>query len=144
MKKYPYITIDCQIINDKVWNYIISNYNSPLNDQNNTIFISNIQALSQLRQGQLLSLLVDTKAYKKTYYHLLLPDLRLRHTGSLQKFYRLPYLHYHLYAAFSRTCRRYSELFQSVPKLFERGILQTDCGVYTEGSECFNQLSMAG
>lgn len=65
MKKYPYVTIDCQVINDRTWNYIVSNYNSPFNDQNNTIFISNIQALSKSRQNQLLSLLVDTKAYKR-------------------------------------------------------------------------------
>lgn len=65
MTKYPYITIDCQVINDKTWNYIISNYNSPLNDKNNTIFISNIQALSRQRQEQLLSFLVDTSAHKR-------------------------------------------------------------------------------
>lgn len=47
MQKYPYITIDCQILNERTWNYVISNYNSPLNDKNNTIFISNIQALSK-------------------------------------------------------------------------------------------------
>ncbi len=65
MKKYPYVTIDCQIINDRTWNYMVNNYNSPFNDQNNTIFISNIQDLSKSRQNQLLSLLVDTNAYKR-------------------------------------------------------------------------------
>lgn len=65
MTKYPYVTIDCQVINDRTWNYLISSYNSPFNDQNNTIFISNIQALSLQRQNQLLSLLVDTKTYKR-------------------------------------------------------------------------------
>ena len=65
MKKYPYVAIDCQVINDRTWNYITSNYNSPSNDQNNTIFISNIQALSVHQQNQLLSLLVDTNAYKR-------------------------------------------------------------------------------
>ena len=65
MEKYPYITIDCQVINDRTWNYIISSYNSPLNDKHNTIFISNIQALSKQRQEQLLSFLVDTNAHKR-------------------------------------------------------------------------------
>lgn len=37
MQRYPYITIDCQVLNERTWNYIISNYNSPLNDKNNTI-----------------------------------------------------------------------------------------------------------
>ncbi len=65
LKKYPYVTIDCQVINDRTWNYMVSNYNSPFNDQNNTIFIGNIQALSKSRQNQILSLLVDTNAYKR-------------------------------------------------------------------------------
>lgn len=65
MTKYPYVTIDCQMINDKIWNYLMSNYNSPFNGQNNTIFISNIQTLSPQRQSQLLSLLTDTKTYKR-------------------------------------------------------------------------------
>lgn len=65
MKKYPYVTIDCQVINDRTWNYMVNNYNSPFNDQKNTIFIGNIQALSKSRQNQLLSLLVDTNAYKR-------------------------------------------------------------------------------
>ncbi len=65
LQKYPYVTIDCQVINDRTWNYMVSNYNSPFNDQNNTIFISNIHALSRSQQNQLLSLLVDTYAYKR-------------------------------------------------------------------------------
>ncbi len=65
MKKYPYITIDCPVINDRAWNHIISNYHSPFNDCNNTIFIRNIQELSKQRQSQLLSLLVDTNAHKR-------------------------------------------------------------------------------
>ena len=65
MQKYPYITIDCQILNERTWNYVISNYNSPLNDKNNTIFISNIQALSKNQQERLLSFLVDTARYSR-------------------------------------------------------------------------------
>ena len=65
MQRYPYITIDCQALNERTWNYIISNYNSPLNDKNNTIFISNLQALSRHQQEQLLSFLVDTNAHKR-------------------------------------------------------------------------------
>lgn len=65
LQKYPYITIDCQILNERTWNYVISNYNSPLNDRHNTIFLSNIQALSKHQQERLLSFLVDTNAHKR-------------------------------------------------------------------------------
>lgn len=63
--KYPYITIDCQMLNDRMWSFITGHYNSPLNDKNNTIFISNLQALSRQRQEQLLSYLIDTYTFSR-------------------------------------------------------------------------------
>ncbi len=65
LNKYPYVTIDCQTVNDKTWSYLTGSYNSPFNDRNNTIFISNIQELSKRRQDQLLSLFVDTAAHTR-------------------------------------------------------------------------------
>lgn len=65
LRDNPYITIDCPLINERNWNFLIKHYNSPLFDKNNTIFISNIQALSDIQQQQLLSLLVDTNAHKR-------------------------------------------------------------------------------
>lgn len=64
-KNHPYITIDCPLINEKNWNFLTKHYNSPLFDKENTIFISNIQALSDLRRQQLLSLILDTNAHKR-------------------------------------------------------------------------------
>ena len=64
-KDNPYIIIDCQLINDRSWNFITQHYNSPFCDRGNTIFISNIQALSNIRCQQLLSILLDTNAHKR-------------------------------------------------------------------------------
>lgn len=64
-KNHPYITIDCPLINEKNWNYLTKHYNSPLFGKENTIFISNIQALSDMRCRQLLSLILDTNAHKR-------------------------------------------------------------------------------
>lgn len=64
-KDNPYIIIDCQLINDKIWNFLTRHYNSPFCDKNNTIFISNIQALSDIYRQQLLSILLDTNAHKR-------------------------------------------------------------------------------
>jgi len=61
----PYIIIDCPLISEKNWNFLTKHYNSPLYDKNNTIFISNIQALSDIQQQQLLSLLLDTNVHKR-------------------------------------------------------------------------------
>ncbi len=64
-KDNPYIIIDCQLINDKIWNFLTRHYNSPFCDKNNTIFISNIQALSDIYRQQLLSILLDTNTHKR-------------------------------------------------------------------------------
>ena len=61
----PYIIIDCPLINEKNWNFLTKHYNSPLFDKGNTIFISNIQALSDLKQQQLLSVIIDTNVHKR-------------------------------------------------------------------------------
>ncbi len=61
----PYITIDCQLLNEKYWNFISGNFNSPFFDKDNTIFISNIQALSDLQRQKLLSIMLDTNAHKR-------------------------------------------------------------------------------
>lgn len=61
----PYIIIDCPLLNDRNWNFITKHYNSPLFDKQNTIFISNIQSLPDIRRRQLLSLLLDTNAHKR-------------------------------------------------------------------------------
>ncbi len=65
LSKKPYISINCELINQKHWYYLINNYNSPLCDNENTIFISNIQALSALQRKQLLTLALDTNLHKR-------------------------------------------------------------------------------
>lgn len=61
----PLIIINCLLINDKSWNLITNNYNSPFNDNNNTIFFKEISELSESRRRQLLSLIIDTKLSKR-------------------------------------------------------------------------------
>lgn len=65
LKHNPYIIIDCPLINDKHWSFLTKHYNSPLFDKDNTIFISNIQALSELQQQELLSMILDTNIHKR-------------------------------------------------------------------------------
>lgn len=61
----PYITIDCQLLNKRNWEFLTRHYNSPFCDTGNTIFISNIQSLSPIQQKQLLSLMLDTNLHKR-------------------------------------------------------------------------------
>ncbi|PKM54891.1 MAG: propionate catabolism operon regulatory protein PrpR [Firmicutes bacterium HGW-Firmicutes-5] len=61
----PLITIDCSSINDKRWGFITNHFNSPLNDNGNTLFFKNINSLTQIKQKQLLSIINETKLHKR-------------------------------------------------------------------------------
>lgn len=55
----PLITINCNLINDKSWDYITNHDKSPLNDNNNTIYFESLDKLSESRRKQLLSLISE-------------------------------------------------------------------------------------
>lgn len=62
---YPLYVINCSMLNDKTWNFIINHYNSPFTDNGNTIYISNLGSLSHQRQKQLLSIILDTNLHTR-------------------------------------------------------------------------------
>ncbi len=62
-KNNPLFTIDCSLLNDRNWNYLVSNYNSPFMENKNTIYISNIESLDESKQHQLLSIMTDTNLH---------------------------------------------------------------------------------
>lgn len=55
----PLVIIDFTMMNDKSWTFLTNHYNSPFNDNNNTIYLKNVDALPQERHKQLLSLIID-------------------------------------------------------------------------------------
>lgn len=59
----PLYVINCALLNDKTWNFMINHYNSPFTDNENTIYISNLDVLSPQRQKQLLSIILDTNLH---------------------------------------------------------------------------------
>lgn len=61
----PMITIDCSMLNDRNWEYLSNHYNSPLNDNNNTIYFQRIDALSPAQHKKLLSMFLDSKLHKR-------------------------------------------------------------------------------
>lgn len=61
----PFVTIDCLMINDKNWNFITNHYNSPLMDNNNTIYFKNVEALPPAKEKQLSSLILDMKLCRR-------------------------------------------------------------------------------
>lgn len=65
VRSNPLITINCSLINDRSWNFITNHYNSPFNDNNNTIYVKDITALPESRRQQLLSIMVDMNLCKR-------------------------------------------------------------------------------
>ncbi len=59
----PLYVVNCSMLNDKTWNFLINHYNSPFTDNGNTIYISNLGVLSHQRQKQLLSIILDTNLH---------------------------------------------------------------------------------
>ena len=65
LRANPLITVSCELLNDRSWNFLVNHYNSPLNDNNNTIFLKNVTALPEDRFRQLLSTMIDTSLCKR-------------------------------------------------------------------------------
>lgn len=61
----PLIAINCSLVNDKSWGFLTNHYNSPLNDNNNTIYFRNIEELPSERRKQLLSIILDMNLDKR-------------------------------------------------------------------------------
>ena len=55
--------VNCSLLNDKTWKFLINHYNSPFTDNGNTIYICNLESLSQERQKRLLSIILDTNLH---------------------------------------------------------------------------------
>ena len=51
----PYIVVDCAQATDKVWDFLLNHYNSPLNDNGNTIFFQNFESASEVQAWDLLA-----------------------------------------------------------------------------------------
>lgn len=65
LQSNPLITIDCSLVNDKNWKFLTNHYNSPLNDNNNTIYFKNVDELPENQYRQLLSILLDMNLCKR-------------------------------------------------------------------------------
>lgn len=56
----PYYIIDFSLINDKTWNYLLTNMNSPLYESGKTLYFNNIDALHPTRLDRLKTQLLDS------------------------------------------------------------------------------------
>ncbi|WP_031553754.1 sigma-54-dependent transcriptional regulator [Oribacterium sp. FC2011] len=65
MSDHPLITIDCSIMDDRGWEYLLNHYNSPFNDNENTIYFMNIGRIPEDKHRRLLSSILDTNLQRR-------------------------------------------------------------------------------
>lgn len=65
--KAPLTVVDCQLLNDKSWEYLLGHSASPLSESNTTIFFQNIDLLSPARSSQLLTALISMEVYETNH-----------------------------------------------------------------------------
>ena len=61
----PLVVIDCTLMDDKNWDYLLSHHASPLNDRGGTIYFQHLEDLPASRQSELLSLILETGLPKR-------------------------------------------------------------------------------
>lgn len=59
LRNAPLVSINCSLLNDKSWAFLLEHHNSPLPDQGNTLYFASIDALSEERRQQLLAVLSE-------------------------------------------------------------------------------------
>lgn len=65
LKSNPLIFINCSLLDDRGWEYLLNHYNSPFNDNDNTIYLSGIDRISEERHKRLLSLIIDSNLHRR-------------------------------------------------------------------------------
>lgn len=64
-KKHPLVIVDCFMLGEKSWNFLMDHHNSPLAKSDSTIFIQDIDTLSAPRRHQLMVALLTMEVCKR-------------------------------------------------------------------------------
>lgn len=56
----PFVLVNCELMNDKSWDFLLGHYNSPLNATGNTIYFQNLEFLPEVRMPELLAAIQET------------------------------------------------------------------------------------
>lgn len=65
LQNNPFITINCRLLNEKSWTFLLEHHNTPLMDDGSTLYFAGIDALSPDRSRQLLAFLYETDTYRR-------------------------------------------------------------------------------
>lgn len=64
-KKHPMVIIDCFLLSEKSWSFLMDHHNSPLAKSDTTIFIQDVDVLSAQRRHQLMVCLLTMEVAKR-------------------------------------------------------------------------------
>lgn len=56
----PFVQINCRLMNEKSWDFLLRHHNSPLNDTGNTIYFQDFETLPETRVPELLAAIQET------------------------------------------------------------------------------------
>lgn len=62
--RHPFLQIDCNLLSQKTWSFLLSHHSSPLCDTENTLYFQNLDALTDFQWRQLLAFLLEGKTQK--------------------------------------------------------------------------------
>lgn len=65
LRNNPLVTIQCSLLNEKSWSFLLEHHNSPLADEGNTIYFASIDSLSQERRSQFLAALSEMEVCRR-------------------------------------------------------------------------------
>nr|WP_326184522.1 PrpR N-terminal domain-containing protein [uncultured Oscillibacter sp.] len=61
----PLVSINCSLLNDRSWAFLLEHHNSPLADEGNTLYFASIDVLSHERRQQLLAVLSEMEVCRR-------------------------------------------------------------------------------
>lgn len=56
----PFVVVNCELMTEKSWDFLLEHYNSPLNATGNTVYFQNFELLPEGRAPELLSVIQET------------------------------------------------------------------------------------
>lgn len=60
-----FVMVDCALVSDKVWDFLLNHYSSPLNDNGNTIFFQNFESVPEARAWDLLTMIQTSDLHSR-------------------------------------------------------------------------------
>lgn len=59
LRNHPLVSVNCSLLNDKSWTFLLEHHNSPLSDEGSTLYFASVDILSPERRQQLLAVLAE-------------------------------------------------------------------------------------